>query len=453
MKEDFLHFVWRLRRFHTFDLKTTIGQAIEIIDLGQHNQHAGPDFLNARIKVEGTLWAGNVEMHLRSSDWLQHQHQHDPNYDNVILHVVLEEDIPILHRDGSRIPCLNLRKYVSVGIAKRYLRMLHNEDWIPCHNQLNDVPAIKRNIWLDRLLVERLEDKTNALSQRLQNNKGDWEETFYQSLAWGFGLKVNADPFLMLAESLPLKTLLRYKNKLISMEALLFGQAGMLTADFTDPYPQQLQKEYEHLRRKHKLTSISGNHWKYLRMRPANFPSIRIAQWATLLFRTGSLFNKMLVARNLKEIENAFAVELSNYWQTHHRFDKAGKQSRKTLGKTTIRLLVINVIAPFLFLYGKERGNDELRERALQLLEEIPAERNQVLDQWAKLGVKPQQAAQSQALLQLKRNYCDQKRCLDCSIGCHILNQKTRTEVKEEELLYLPIWWLEPAAEPMLKGA
>lgn len=449
MREDFLHFVWRLRRFRLTELKTTTGQVIDIIHPGQHNHHAGPDFLEARIRIDGTLWAGNVEMHLRSSEWHAHKHQDDPNYNNVVLHVVLEEDVIIRHADGERIPCLDLRNYLPVGLAKQYLRLLNSEQWIPCQQQLYTVPEITFNLWLDRLLVERLEERTEALAERLNRNGGDWEETFYQSLAWGFGLKVNADPFLMLAESLPIKTLLRHKNSLPQIEALLFGQAGLLEEDFMDDYPRQLQQEYRFLKQKYQLQPMSANHWKFMRMRPANFPSVRIAQWATLLFRTGQLFSKMLVAQNLREMENAFVVELSNYWQTHFRFDKASKKSTKTLGKARIHLLVINIIAPFIFLYGKKRGADIYQERALRLMEAVPAERNHILGEWKALGVNAKQASQSQALLQLKNSYCNEKRCLDCAIGCSIL--KRNPDVMEEDVLYLPSWWLAPAAEATSK--
>lgn len=451
MQENFLHFVWRLRRFRLQGLQTTTGDQIEIVEIGQHNHNAGPDFLNARIRIAGTLWAGNVEMHLRSSEWLTHRHQDDPNYDNVILHVVLDEDEVIKHREGERIPCLNLRPYLPAGLAKQYLRLLHSEQWISCQQQLYNVPEVTKNLWLDRLLVERLEERTQALAERLERNNGDWEETFYQHLAWGFGLKVNAEPFAWLAESLPLKILLRHKDKLTQLEALIFGQAGMLEGTFQDAYPQQLQNEYHFLQKKYQLQAISANHWKFMRMRPANFPSIRLAQWATLIFRTGQLFSKMLVATNLKEIENAFVVELSNYWQTHFRFDRPGKKSNKSLGQSRIHLLVINIIAPFLFLYGKRRGDEQYQDRALQLLAAVPAERNHIITAWAGLGIKAEQAAQSQALLQLKKNYCDQKRCLDCAIGCNIL--KREPDLMEEDVLYLPSWWLEPAAVTRSKGA
>lgn len=445
MQENFLHFVWRLRQFNLQGLRTTTGAEVEIIDFGRHNTHAGPDFLDARIRIDGTLWAGNVEMHLRSAEWRAHGHQDDPNYDNVILHVVLDENAIIHHRDGERIPCLNLRPYLNVAMAKQYLRLLHSEQWIPCQQQLYTVPDMTKQLWLDRLLIERLEERTHTLAQRLDANKGDWEETFYQCLAWGFGLKVNADPFLMLAQTLPLKTLLRHKNNLFQLEALLFGQAGMLAAEFTDEYPLRLQTEYLFLQKKYKLQPIGGQQWKYMRMRPVNFPTIRIAQWAVLIQRTGHLFSKMLAAKNLREIENAFVIELSNYWQTHYRFERESEPSKKHLGRDRIHLLVINIIAPFLFLYGKVRDDERYRERALALLEEVPAEKNHILDEWAKLGMLPQQSAQGQALLQLKNNYCDAKRCLDCAIGCHILRYDNAA--MEDEVLYLPSWWLEPAAQ------
>lgn len=440
MKEDFLHFVWRLQRFRPTGLVTTTGESIEIVNYGIHNHNAGPDFLNARLRIGDTLWAGNVEMHLRSSEWLIHQHQKDKAYENVILHVVLDEDTVIKHADGERIPCLNLRPYLPVGLAKRYLRLLHNETWIPCQHQLYTVPSVTRSLWLDRLLVERLEERIAIMATRLQRNQGDWETTFYQSLAWGFGLKVNADPFLMLAESLPLKTLLRHKTNFSQIEALLFGQAGMLEQDFDDDYPNHLKKEYSFLRKKYDLSPIAPTLWKYMRMRPANFPSVRIAQFATLIFRTGHLFSKMIAAKNLKEIENAYVVELSNYWQTHFRFDKESKKSTKSLGKSRVHLLVINIIAPFLFLYGKEKDDQQYKDRALQLLEEMPAERNSIIGQWNELGLNAEQAAQSQALLQLKKHYCDNKRCLNCAIGCNIL--KKPTMVMEDEILYLPSWWM-----------
>lgn len=420
MREDFLHYLWRFQRFDHHHLLTTQGETIHIVDTGQPNPHAGPDFLQARVRIGGTLWAGNVEMHLRASEWAAHGHGDDRHYDNVILHVVLEEDQPVLRANGERLPCLELQRRVPPGLNKVYWRLLHQADWIPCAPQFDSVPSLTHTLWLERLLVQRLESRTDAIGQRLAANNGDWEETFYQLLATGLGSKVNAEPFELLSRSLPLKLLLRHKAQLLQMEALLFGQAGLLEEEMQDDYPQRLQREYQFLRRKYDLTPIPTAAWKFLRMRPANFPTVRLAQLATSLYQSGHLFSKILAARDLTELENMFEVKLSNYWWTHYRFDKESPRRAKQLGRTTIHLLVINVIAPLLFFYGKHRGDTQYQDRALRLLEETPAEKNHVIEGWRGLGLSPDSAGQSQALLELKHHYCDRRRCLHCAVG-HVL--------------------------------
>lgn len=421
MKENFLHYLWRTRRFDLQNLQTTDGQPIHIQHFGDYNTHSGPDFLNARISIGDTLWAGNVEMHLHSSHWQQHQHQTDAAYKNVILHVVLEEDTPILRSDGERLPCLELQKRIPPKLAQNYLQLLHNEYWIPCQHHFYEVPDITRNLWLDRLLVERLEQKTQAIATTLQQNANNWEETFYLHLARNFGVKVNAEPFERLAKSLPLLLLSKHKNSLFQIEALLFGQAGLLQENFEDDYPKQLQGEYLFLQKKYKLTPVQAVSWKFLRMRPANFPTIRIAQFAQLVVQSSHLFSKILEAQSLEELERFFAIELSGYWRTHYIFDKKSPERQKSLGKSAIHLLIINTIAPFLFLYGKQKAEQQYQDRALELLEELPPEHNTILDGWQRLGVKPDSAYQSQALLQLKNDYCANKRCLECAIGNRIL--------------------------------
>lgn len=421
MQEDLLHFAWRLKRFDLSDLQTTDGQAIEILQFGEANRHAGPDFLNARIRIGTTLWAGNVEMHLQASDWIHHRHGEDRSYDNVILHVVLQEDRLIYHPNGERIPCLELKKRIPNKISKVYKSLLNSEYWIPCQHQFFRVEQTVKDFWLDRLLVERLESKTDRIVHYLSVNNNDWELTFYQLLARGFGVRVNADAFEQLARSIPLHTLHQYKNRLFQLEALLFGQAGMLDNDFQDEYPKKLQREYQFLSHKHQLNPIPGHQWKFLRMRPANFPTVRIAQFAMLIHQSSHLFSKMLAARSAVEIEHMFALKISNYWQDHYTFDKSSTTRRKSLGKTAIHLLIINTLAPFLFLYGKWRQEERFKDRALQLLEELPAEKNHIIDQWAALGMKISSAYQSQALLELKTNYCDQKACLKCAIGSTLL--------------------------------
>lgn len=421
IREDLLHFVWKYQRFETNQLISTAGEKIDLIQFGQHNLDAGPDFLNAKIKIDDTTWAGNVEMHLKSSDWMRHKHQHDKAYNNVILHVVLEEDEIIYRENGTRIPCLELRKRIPIGLSNNYQKLIHNEYWIPCQHFFHQVNVLTRSIWLERLLIERLEDKTNDIKILLDNNKMDWEETFYQAMGKNFGVKTNADPFLQLTRSVPLKTLLKHKSSLLQMEALLFGQSGLLKSDLKDDYPEKLRKEYEFLAKKYSMSAMNAEQWKFMRMRPANFPTIRIAQFATLLFQGVHLFSKILVVKNVTEIENMLELKLSNYWQDHYTFDNASTKRKKSLGKTTIHLLIINTIAPFLFLYGKEKQDEKYKDLALQLLEETAAEKNSIIKKWNDLGVEAESAAQTQALLQLKNKYCNQKRCLECGIGNSIL--------------------------------
>ncbi|MDX1939647.1 MAG: DUF2851 family protein [Saprospiraceae bacterium] len=421
MREDFLHYLWRTKRLDARDLHTTEGEPLEILHFGTYNPHSGPDFTNARIRIGDTLWAGNVEMHLCASEWLAHGHQADKAYDNVILHVVLEEDQVITRASGERIPCLELKNLVPPKLSATYLKLLHNEYWIPCQYHFFQVKEMTKNLWLERLLVERIEEKTNIISETLKYNNNNWEETFYQILARNFGMKVNAEPFELLAKSTPLLTLLKHKNSLTQLEALLFGQAGLLEAGFEDAYPKQLKEEYNFLQKKYNLTPILGESWKFMRLRPASFPTIRIAQFATLIFQSNHLFSKMLVATDVMELENMFELKLSNYWLTHYIFDKESKKAQKKLGKSAIHLLIINTIVPFLFLYGKLRSEDHYQDKALQLLEQLPPENNHIIENWHKLGMTAISASQTQALLQLKNQYCDSKRCLDCAIGNAIL--------------------------------
>jgi len=421
MQEDLLHYVWRTRRFEFQNLITTEGETVEIIFPGVHNTHAGPDFFDARIRIGDTLWAGNVEMHLVASEWETHRHGEDRAYDNVVLHVVWEEDLPVLRGNGERIPCVELKKRIPAATIKTYRELLHNEYWIPCQHHFHRVPDITRQIWLDRLMVERLESKTAFIAESLERNHQHWEETFYQVLARNFGVKVNAEPFEALARSLPLNLLSKHKNNLLQLEALLFGQAGLLAGVFEDDYPQRLQKEYAFLQHKYSLQPIAGSSWKFLRMRPANFPSLRIAQFATLIHQSAHLFSKILVAQNVEEIENMFEVRLSNYWQTHYIFGKASAKRAKTLGQTAIHLLVINTIAPFLFVYGKLKAEPALCDRALRLLESVPPESNSIIENWQRLGMEPVSAGQTQALLQLKNGYCDKRQCLRCAVGNEVM--------------------------------
>ena len=421
MKENFLHFLWRFRRFDHTDLISTTGEKIEIIHPGEHHNHAGPDFSNARVRINGTQWAGNVEMHLKSSEWCSHNHQNDDAYKNVILHVVMEEDEPVRRKNGDRIPCLEMKKRVPAKLLGTYQKILHNEYWIPCQHQLHAVSDMTKNLWLDRLLVERLERKTENIKSVLLKNKMDWEETFYQFTARNFGLKINVEPFELMARSLPQNILARHKDNLLQIEAMIFGQAGMLEKDFEDDYPNRLKKEYLFLKKKFNLSPINPAMWKFLRLHPGNFPTVRLAQFSKLIHRSVHLFRKILEIETLKEIEDLFSVKLNGYWLTHYTFEKESEKRNKSFGKQAIHLLTINTIVPFLFLYGNEIKEEDYKDKALRLLEELKPEKNSIIKGWENLGVQAESAYQTQALLQLKNEYCDKRRCLDCSIGGAIL--------------------------------
>lgn len=431
MREDFIHFLWRQVRFDLRELTTTTGATISIQDFGLHNKDAGPDFHRGQVRIDGMQWAGNIEMHVKASEWYDHGHDTDPAYDNVILHVVLEEDRPVFRRNGDRIPCLELAGRIPAGIMNSYWRMMNNENWISCQFQLQQINEPARRAWLDQLIRQRMQQRARRFSERMIDNHRDWEEAFYQSLARALGGRVNADAMDMLARSIPLRVLLKHKHSLLQLEALLFGQSGLLPepADGEDAYLTLLRREYALLRVKHGLRPLPAAAWRYLRLRPNNFPTIRIAQLAAMLHRTGQLFGKSLAAADAKELCNMFEVKLSNYWRSHYRFGKEGKAGERRLGTSTVHSILINTIAPALIAYGDQRGEERFRERAFGLLRELPAEENLVTRKWAELGWAAADAADSQALLELKTSYCDQKRCLDCAIGCHLLAQPyTREE-------------------------
>ena len=420
--ESFLHFLWRWRRFDLQNLLTTEGQPLEILHPGEHNTHAGPDFFNARLRIGTTLWAGNVELHLRASEWLTHRHHEDPAYDNVVLHVVLEEDQPIMRpRDGSRLACLVLEGRIPPRLMAIYQRLDHERAWIPCEHFFAATPDIVRLNWLDRILVERLEQKTAAIADLLRATENHWEVAFYQLLARNFGLKVNAEPFEALARSLPLPVLAKHKNNPQQIEALLFGQAGLLDQAGQDDYPQALAREYRHLALKYALVPLAASQWKFLRLRPANFPTVRLAQFAALVHQSAHLFSKILEADSVRALENLFAVQPADYWLTHYQFDKPSPPRTKMLGRDFVHLLIINAIVPILFHYGRLKSDPNLQNRALRLLEELPPEGNVIMDGWAALGMRSLHAYQSQALLHLKTRYCDAKRCLECGVGNFIL--------------------------------
>lgn len=423
MTEELLHHLWKFRLFNQIELLTTTGETIEVINVGDHNHHAGPDFFNSKIKIDRTLWAGNVEVHLRASDWNKHTHQKDKSYDNIILHVVYEADLPIYRTSGEPIPTLELKQRIDAVYYQNYQQFKLSKDWVPCEQQIGQVPAIVFHTAMNRLLIERLEEKFNEVMKTLHLNKMNWEETFYQLLAKNFGFKTNAVPFELLAKSTPSIVLGKHKSSLLQLEALLFGQAGFLEQHFNDRYPQQLQNEYVFLKQKFKLSPVDNHLWKFLRLRPGNFPTIRIAQFAQLIYQSTHLFSKIITAEELTELKKLLDTNVSTYWNTHYVFEKSGRASNKRLGVDSIDNIIVNTIIPFLFAYGKSKGDDSYIERALHFLEELNGEVNSIINNWSKLNVSVKTAADTQALLQLKNKYCDYKKCLQCPIGNYLLKK------------------------------
>lgn len=419
--EDFLHYIWNFKLFNTKELNTVQNEPITILKSGQHNTDAGPDFFNAQIKIGETIWAGNVEIHINSSDWLKHQHQKDNAYNNVVLHVVYHYDVDIRNATGNHIPTIELKNLIDTKLISNYKQLIGSKNWIACSNQIKQVDQFVLQNWLERLIFERLERKSIEINQTLLLNKNDWEETFYQTLFKYFGLKVNSQPFLLLAKNTPLKIIDKHKN-LLSIETLLFGQAGFLNNDVDDEYYLKLKKEYQFLSAKFNLKPLDASLWKFLRLRPANFPTLRISQLANLVAQEPRLFSKVLEINSVQEFQKLFSVTASSYWNSHYQFGNTQKiNTIKRTGKIMTDGLIVNVVVSILFVYASSIQNDELKNKAIRFLEQLNTEKNTIILNFEKLGVKSKNALQSQALIELKTNYCSHKKCLNCSIGNHLL--------------------------------
>ncbi len=416
MTEVFLYYIWKYQLFTTA-LYTTEGEEISIIKTGLQNTDSGPDFFNARIKIADTVWAGNVEMHIKSSDWKRHHHQKDAAYNNSILHVVFICDSNEYTKDRQKLKCLELKDKIDIRLLKKYDYFLQNKNWIACSSNLEEISDFNWKNWLERLMVERLEKKSAFAEEQLQQNKNHWEKAFFISIAGYFGQKINKLPFQILARSIDLNIIAKHKDQLFQIEALLFGQAGMLEKNLSHPYHQDLAKEYHFLSKKYQLTPMPYHLWKYMRLRPAAFPDIRIAQLAQLLNKTDFLFSKILNFKDIKQLDLLFQVEASSFWDMHYRFDVSSKKRIKKLGESSRRGLIINAIIPFLFVYGKHQANEEYIEHALDLLSQLKAENNYITKGFAQLQKPAKNALESQAQIQLKQYYCQAKKCLDCQVG------------------------------------
>ena len=424
MNEDFLHYLWRYCLFGP-NLQTSSGELIEIIDTGFHNHDSGPDFLNARIRIDQTLWVGHVEIHLNSTDWVSHAHHLDPSYHNVILHVVYNDDLDPESELAPPAPCLEVAQYVDYKLFYRYQSFITALGWVPCHNQINQTDHLIRASWFERMLAERLTDGAQYVLKLFEDTNHDWSETFYLLLARSFGLRLNTEPFEMLCARLPLSIILRHRASLFQLEALLFGQAGFLDSDFIDDYPVKLKIEYSFLRGKYNLKPLPAHLWKFLRMRPAGFPTVRLAQFADFWHRNAMGIDDVLQCSITESFREKFAVNVSDYWTDHYLPDKLSVHRHKAFGDDAINRLLINTLPPLLFAYGQVYGNNQLTERAVAILEQLKPEVNNETKRWIGLGIKPASAAETQALHFMKKNYCDNKKCLHCRIGNHLLRSET----------------------------
>lgn len=418
--EHLLHYVWKYRLFNQTGLQTTDGRKIEIIDPGIHNTDAGADFFNAKVKIDDKVWAGNVEIHQSSDDWSKHGHHTDKNYNSVILHVVETVKNDVKNQKGLQVPQMKLTVPDNVRKSAEYL--LNSVSNIPCHNQL---PGVEKKIissWLSVLGIERLERKTNDIFAHLERFNNSWDQSFYVLLARNYGFGLNSDEFERLALSLPFNYIQRHSNSLFQVEALLFGQAGMLQDEsILDDYYLQLKKEYEFLRRKYQLKPIDGFLFKKLRVRPNAFPQVRIAQLAALLQQSGRLFSSVLEKEDYKKLRLYFQAKTSDYWKTHYSFGKISKESDKYLGDSSLNIILINTVAPILFAYGRKTDQEKFCDRALHILESIKPERNAIVNEFRSAGITPSNAFDTQALIQLRKEYCDKRKCLYCKIGYQIL--------------------------------
>ncbi|WP_299045671.1 DUF2851 family protein [uncultured Polaribacter sp.] len=421
MNEDFLHYVWKYQLFSAGTLKTSTNEDLVVVKVGMHNQNSGPDFLNAQIKIADKLWVGNVEIHVKSSDWYLHNHEIDYNYNAVILHVVWEDDAVIFLEKNTVLPTLVLKNITFSSALQNYQNLFSTQQrWISCENEIYNTDKFVFENWKERLFFERLERKSNEMKLLLTENNDNYEATLFQVLAKNFGLKVNGDAFLLLAKSFDFGVLRKVRFNETQLAALLYGQAGFLEDNIEEVYYKALQKEYAYLRHKYHLKPIAKNQFSFFRMRPHNFPTIRIAQLTALYVAHQNLFSKTLETNTVDDFHNLFSVQVHSFWRNHFTFQKQSKTSTKKLTVSFLDLLLINTIIPLKFLYQKNRGEvDELD--FLELLKQMTPEKNSIISKFEDMQVLSKSAYDSQTLLELKNNYCTKKRCLQCAIGMEIL--------------------------------
>jgi len=422
MNESFLHYIWQFQYFDKLDLVTSSGEKIEIFKVGNLNTNAGPDFSNAKIRIGDLDWAGAVEIHTKSSAWEEHRHEVDKAYDNVILHVVWQDDKPVYRSDKTLMPTLELKGRVDEGLIKEYKKLVNSPTGIPCEKSISKVDELTKISMLDKALMQRLETKAMQVEELLKNCNKDWDEVTYQFFAKNFGFKVNNEPFEQLAKSVPYKIILKHIDKPLQVEAILFGQAGFLDAEVGDEYYKLLQREYHILSKKYnqQSTKLKKSQWRFLRLRPANFPTVRLAQLGALL-QQKNLLSKILEIEDYKSISQLFSSSPSPYWQHHYQFNKKSEQGVAGLGNFSVENLIINSVVPLLVAYGRTMDDHSFLEKATNLLLQIPGEKNAITRTWSDLGFASKTAFDSQGLIELHNNFCLRRNCLNCNIGAHLL--------------------------------
>lgn len=419
MTERLLQYIWQFQYFNSKELQLSTGESLQVIHPGQWNFHQGPDFLQAIIKIDTTKWIGNIELHIQTSDWFRHAHQLDKNYKNVILHVVWNHD---METAKTSTPVLSLQDKIPKMLLSQYEDWMRNAFFIPCGNQISTVSDIVWTGWKERLIAGRLLRKSVSIQTNLAECNHHWEEVFWWHLARNFGIRVNADAFETVARSLPVNILVRHKNQINQLEALLLGQAGLLEKKFDESYPQMLRKEYAFYKNKYKLDTIREP-VHFLRMRPENFPTIRLAQLAMLIHESSRLFSRILEMNTITEIKNLLNVTANDYWHYHYRPDEPALFKPKKPGEQMMNNIIINTIVPIVFAFGDFYGKSFYKDKGLAWLGEISAENNSITRNFTEAGLTCKNAVDSQSVLELKKTYCDQRRCLDCAVGNALLKR------------------------------
>lgn len=418
--EQLLHYVWKHKLFPLKPLRTTDGMEVEVIDPGLWNNNAGPDFFNAKIKIDGVLWVGNIEIHIKASDWKLHHHDTNSDYDNVILHIASDIDYEPCRPNGEKIPQMEL--HYPTYLVDNYNELIRTSHYPACYKLIPTLSKLLMHSWLNTLQIERFEEKTERIDKLMKKYNNNWEDVFFITLARNFGFGTNSDAFELWAQTIPLRAVDKHRDNLFQIEAIFFGQAGLLDEAY-DEYTDRLLKEYTYLKHKFGFTTSNNCRWKLLRMRPGNFPHVRIAQLAKMYHTSQGLLSKILEAETIENLRPMFETDTSEYWITHYTFGEVSTPIKKNLSKSSANLLIINTVIPFLYAYGKHRGINRLTARASEMLETLKPENNYITRMWKECGLEAAHAGDSQALIQLKKNYCDPKKCLYCRIGFEYLKK------------------------------